>query len=51
MDFLDAYDRLPRVQRRKAKNVMTKFMADPTGTGLNYESIHSAGRPDALPSH
>ena len=41
-DFLSAFARLPRPQQRGVRAFITKFNANPTSTGLNYERIHGA---------
>ena len=41
-DFLSAFARLPRPQQRNVRTLITKFNANPTSTGLNYERIHGA---------
>ena len=44
-DFLSAFARLPRPQQRNVRTLITKFNANPTSTGLNYERIHGARDP------
>ena len=41
-DFLAAFARLPGSQQRRVRTLITKFNANPTATGLNYERIHGA---------
>ncbi len=41
-DFLSAFAKLPRPQQRSVRAFITKFNANPTSTGLNYERIHGA---------
>ena len=41
-DFLSAFERLPRPQQRNVRTLITKFSANPTSTGLNYERIRGA---------
>ena len=41
-DFLSAFERLPRPQKRNVRTLITKFSANPTATGLNYERIRGA---------
>ena len=41
-DFLSAFARLPGRQQRSVRALITKFNANPTSTGLNYERIHGA---------
>ena len=41
-DFLSAFAQLPRPQQRSVRAFITKFNANPTSTGLNYERIHGA---------
>lgn len=41
-DFLSAFASLPRPQQRNVRTLITKFNANPTSTGLNYERIHGA---------
>ena len=41
-DFLSAFARLPDSQQRKVRAFITKFNANPTSTGLNYERIRGA---------
>ena len=44
-DFLDAFARLPRPQQRGVRTVISRFNADSTASGLNYERIHAARDP------
>ena len=44
-DFLDAFARLPRPQQRGVRTLISRFNADSTATGLNYEKIHAARDP------
>ena len=44
-DFLDAFARLPRPQQRGVRTLISRFNADSTATGLNYEKIHGARDP------
>ena len=41
-DFLEAYARLPKPQQRGARALISKFNAEATLTGLNYEPIKNA---------
>ena len=41
-DFLDAFARLPRPQQRGVRTLISRFNADSTASGLNYERIHGA---------
>ena len=41
-DFLDAFARLPRPQQRSVRTLISRFAADSTSSGLNYERIHGA---------
>ena len=41
-DFLEAYAFLPKPQQRKVRSLITRFTADPTSPGLNYERVHAA---------
>ena len=41
-DFLSAFAQLPGRQQRSVRALITKFNANPTSTGLNYERIHGA---------
>ena len=38
-DFLDAFARLPSSQQRSVRTLITRFNADSTASGLNYERI------------
>ena len=38
-DFLDAFARLPRPQQRSVRTLISRFNADSTAKGLNYEKI------------
>ena len=44
-DFLDAFARLPRPQQRGVRTLISRFNADSTAAGLNYEKIHAARDP------
>ncbi len=44
-DFLDAFARLPRPQQRSVRTLISRFNADSTAKGLNYEKIHAARDP------
>ena len=44
-DFLSAFARLPGPQQRGVRAFITKFNANPTSTGLNYERIRGAREP------
>ena len=41
-DFLDAFARLPASQQRSVRTLITRFNADSTASGLNYERIQGA---------
>ena len=41
-DFLDAFARLPKPQQRGVRTLISRFNADSTAGGLNYERIHAA---------
>ena len=41
-DFLEAFARLPRPQQRGVRTLISRFNADSTASGLNYEPIHAA---------
>ena len=41
-DFLEAYTFLPKPQQRKVRTLITRFAADPTSPGLNYERVQAA---------
>ena len=41
-DFLEAYAFLPKPQQRKVRSLITRFAADPTSSGLNYERVQAA---------
>ncbi|MDE2927156.1 MAG: AAA family ATPase [Acidobacteriota bacterium] len=41
-DFLEAYTFLPKPQQRKVRTLITRFTADPTSPGLNYERVQAA---------
>ena len=45
-DFLGAFAKLPRAQQRGVRRLLSKFEADPTGPGMNYETIKNAGNPN-----
>ena len=40
-DFLEAYAFLPKPQQRKVRSLITRFTADPTSSGLNYERVQA----------
>ena len=42
IDFFDAYARLPASQQRSVRTLITRFNADSTTSGLNYERIQGA---------
>ncbi len=44
-DFLDAFAKLPRPQQRGVRTLISRFNADSTASGLNYERIHAARDP------
>ncbi len=44
-DFLEAFARLPRPQQRGVRTLISRFNADSTATGLNYERIRAARDP------
>ena len=44
-DFLDAFARLPSPQQRGVRTLISRFNADSTAAGLNYERIHAARDP------
>ena len=44
-DFLDAFARLPRPQQRGVRTLISRFNADSTAGGLNYEKIRAARDP------
>ena len=44
-DFLDAFAKLPRPQQRGVRTLISRFNADSTASGLNYERIHAASDP------
>ena len=44
-DFLDAFAKLPRPQQRGVRTLISRFNADSTAGGLNYERIHAARDP------
>ena len=46
IDFLEALDRLPSSQRRGVRTLISRFNADATGSGLNYERIRGARDPN-----
>ena len=55
-DFLEAYTFLPKPQQRKVRTLITRFAADPTSPGLNYERVQAADnlrslRIEVLPRH
>ena len=41
-DFLDAFARLPASQQRSVRTLITRFNADSTASGINYERIQGA---------
>ena len=45
-DFLVAYARLPSSQQRGVRTLISRFNADPTSSGLNYERIQGARDPN-----
>ena len=45
-DFLVAYAKLPSSQQRGVRTLISRFNADPTSSGLNYERIHGARDPN-----
>ena len=45
VDFLSAFVRLPSAQQRGVRNLISRFNANPTGSGLNYERIQGAADP------
>ena len=44
-DFLDAFAKLPRPQQRGVRTLISRFNADSTAGGLNYERIRAARDP------
>ena len=48
-DFLSAFAKLPRPTQRNVRAFITKFNANPTSSGLNYERIHG-GRDTGMRS-
>ena len=42
-EFLTAFAKLPKSQQKKARNFCDKFTRDPTGSGVNYETIKPEG--------
>ncbi len=44
-DFLDAFAKLPRAQQRGVRTLISRFNADSTASGLNYEKIRTARDP------
>ena len=44
-DFLEAFARLPRPQQRGVRTLISRFNADSTAGGFNYERIHAARDP------
>ena len=46
VEFLSAFGRLPRAQQRGVRNLISRFNADPTASGLNYERIQGAADPN-----
>lgn len=45
-DFLTAFARIPRSQQRKVQAFVSKFQANPTSPGINYEVIRDAANPN-----
>ena len=45
VDFLSAFVRLPSAQQRGVRNLISRFDANPTGRGLNYERIQGVADP------
>ena len=45
-DFLVAYARLPSSQQRGVRTLISRFNANPTSSGLNYERIQGARDPN-----
>ena len=43
--FLEAYARLPKAQQSGVRSLISRFGADSTAPGLNYERIHAARDP------
>ena len=41
-DFLGAFARLPASQQRSVRTLITRFNADSTASGLNYERVQGA---------
>ncbi len=41
-EFLDSFAALPRAQQKKVSRFMRTFRANPTATGLNYETINNS---------
>ena len=41
-DFLGAFARLPSSQQRSVRTLITRFNADSTASGLNYERVQDA---------
>ncbi len=46
LSYLDAEARLPQAQRKKSREFLSKFMTNPTSSGLNYEMIKQAKDPN-----
>ena len=44
-DFLNAFARLPSSQQRSVRTLITRFNADSTSSGLNYERIRGGRDP------
>ena len=44
-DFLGAFARLPSSQQRSVRTLITRFNADSTASGLNYERVQGARDP------
>ena len=44
--FLSAFARLPSQQQRKVTTMLSRFAADPTSPGLNFERVHHALSPN-----
>lgn len=39
-DFLDAYSKIPKIQQKRVREFVNKFMIDPTLRSIHYEKIH-----------
>ena len=46
VEFLAAFAQLPSAQQRGVSNLISRFNADPTASGLNYERIQGAADPN-----